>query len=409
MRSILLSIALSLASFLNSYANDLDRSTGRIYEVNLEEKSIEFITTTAYDPKTNEGKTRHTVYWDESTTFFEVTPLDGFEDLEGAWVGHFYYLDPAQQVALKAGKVFDCRFVDVFDENRKATGLRADGKALTAKFKGTGARTARVEWDGKEVPFKGLGSRFSVKRIELADQQLLAEGIFEGRIFGNWVEDRFVLSSARVTRLPDPRDSDDPNLPRMLVIGDSISGNYNDAARTALEGIVNYHRIDGNGGSTVRGVESIDLWLGNYETEGFHWDIIQFNHGLHDLRQTRKETGEWGEHAVSADQYQKYLETIIAKLQQIGAKIIWCNTTPVPNDAGETSGRRKDEDLIYNQAALEVVSRYPNILVTDLNWTVRESPAFDEWRKGTNVHFYSETELKALGEAVAETVRQAVK
>ena len=61
--------------------------------------------------------------------------------------------------------------------------------------------------------------------------------------------------------------------------------NYHDAAKSALKGTANYYRVEGNGGPSDRGVESLDLWLGNYTQKGFHWDVIQFNHGLHDLKQ----------------------------------------------------------------------------------------------------------------------------
>jgi hypothetical protein len=70
----------------------------------------------------------------------------------------------------------------------------------------------------------------------------------------------------------------------MLVIGDSISMNYHEAAKAALRGVANYHRNEGNCFSTVQGVRNMELWLGNYQKKGLHWDVIQFNHGLHDLK-----------------------------------------------------------------------------------------------------------------------------
>ena len=50
---------------------------------------------------------------------------------------------------------------------------------------------------------------------------------------------------------PAPPVPDDPRLPRVLVIGDSISMNYHNAASNALQGVVNYHRIEGNAASTA--------------------------------------------------------------------------------------------------------------------------------------------------------------
>ncbi|MBN2640060.1 MAG: hypothetical protein JXR78_00260, partial [Victivallales bacterium] len=82
---------------------------------------------------------------------------------------------------------------------------------------------------------------------------------------------------------------------------------------------------------------------------------------------------------------------------------IWCTTTPVPNSSGGQYGRRKDEDLIYNKAALEVIGKYPEIYVNDLNGVVRNSKVFDKWREGKNVHFRGQ-EQEALGNAVAQAI-----
>ena len=72
---------------------------------------------------------------------------------------------------------------------------------------------------------------------------------------------------------------DDPGLPRVLVIGDSISIGYTLPLRAALKGIANVHRPPENCQHTWRGLEAIDDWLG----EG-KWDLIHFNWGLHDLK-----------------------------------------------------------------------------------------------------------------------------
>ena len=54
------------------------------------------------------------------------------------------------------------------------------------------------------------------------------------------------------------------------------------------------------------------------------------------------------------------------------------------------------------------MSRHPEILITDLNQAVRDSAAFDQWRKGNNVRFKTEEELTVLGDTVAATVKRAV-
>src|SRR6266853_1547477 len=68
-------------------------------------------------------------------------------------------------------------------------------------------------------------------------------------------------------------------LPRVLLIGDSISIGYTEPVRAELRGNANVHRIPTNGATTANGLKNLDAWLG---TE--RWDVIHFNFGLHDLR-----------------------------------------------------------------------------------------------------------------------------
>lgn len=212
-----------------------------------------------------------------------------------------------------------------------------------------------------------------------------------------------------VTSLDDPRVTDDPKLPRVLVIGDSISMNYHDAAKAALKGIANYHRNEGNAASSTQGFLNTELWLGNYHDKGLHWDVIQFNHGLHDLKQTYDlKTDTFGAYSVPIEDYKKNLEKQIAILKKTGAQLIWCSTTPVPNHNKSQYARRKGAEKEYNEAALEVIKRHPEILTNDLAKIVDESTVFDNWRTTKDVHFYKPEEQKVLGDAVAKAVKEAL-
>src|SRR5262245_53545807 len=81
---------------------------------------------------------------------------------------------------------------------------------------------------------------------------------------------------------PDPAFApvkDDPALPRVLLIGDSISIGYTVPTQRLLKGQANVHRVPENGGPTINGLKKIDQWLGDKP-----WAVIHFNWGLHDLR-----------------------------------------------------------------------------------------------------------------------------
>ena len=81
--------------------------------------------------------------------------------------------------------------------------------------------------------------------------------------------------NAKVKR-PNPMApiNDVPGLPRVLLIGDSISIGYTLPTRALLKGKVNLHRIPTNGGPTIKWLEHIDAWLGKKK-----WDVIHFNWG----------------------------------------------------------------------------------------------------------------------------------
>jgi dienelactone hydrolase len=119
-------------------------------------------------------------------------------------------------------------------------------------------------------------------------------------------------------------------------------------------------------------------------------------------------TDTWGEYSVPIAAYQTNLEKQIAILRKTGARLIWCSTTPVPNHNKGPYARRKDASAEFNAAALEVMRRHPDILVTDLHSVVDGSPVFDKWRKQNDVHFYQMEEQQALGQAVAAGIRKAL-
>src|SRR2546422_541914 len=60
---------------------------------------------------------------------------------------------------------------------------------------------------------------------------------------------------------------DDPKLPRVLLIGDSISIGYTVPVRELLQSKANVHRPLTNCGPTTNGLANLDKWLG-----GGKWD-----------------------------------------------------------------------------------------------------------------------------------------
>lgn len=184
---------------------------------------------------------------------------------------------------------------------------------------------------------------------------------------------------------------DKPRLPRVLLIGDSISMGYTIPVRERLEGKANIHRIPANGGPTTRGLANIDKWLGDGK-----WDIIHFNWGIHDLRHM-----DDGKRQVEPADYEKNLRALVEKLKATGAKLIWASITPIPEPPlipDRTFGDEKE----YNEIAAKVMKEN-DIPINDLHTYVL--PRFSELQKKQDLHYQPEGS-EFLAEKVAAEIEK---
>jgi lysophospholipase L1-like esterase len=177
--------------------------------------------------------------------------------------------------------------------------------------------------------------------------------------------------------------TDVPGLPRVLLIGDSISMGYTLEVRAKLAGKANVHRPLENCGDTARGVASMDKWLGSGK-----WDVIHFNFGLHDLKYLdaagQLAPPEKGKQVHTLAEYEANLRKIVARLKPTGAKLIWAATTPVP---GGSTGRVEDDAIRYNAVAARVMHEQ-GVAINDLHAFVKTRQA--QLQRPANVHFSTE-------------------
>jgi len=186
-------------------------------------------------------------------------------------------------------------------------------------------------------------------------------------------------------------------LPRVLLIGDSISIGYTLPTRKLLAGKVNVHRIPTNGGHTAKGLAGLDGWLGKGK-----WDVIHFNWGLHDLKHLKDGKLDLaGERLAAPQQYEKNLRELVRRLKKTKAKLIWCSTTPVPEGAG---GRRKGDEVAYNRLAAKVMKEQ-KVAVDDLY--AFALPRLKKIQRPRNVHFTPEGS-QALAREVADHILVAL-
>jgi len=198
-----------------------------------------------------------------------------------------------------------------------------------------------------------------------------------------------------------------PNLPRVLLIGDSISIGYTLPVRKLLTDKANVHRVPTNARHTGIGLENIHQWLGDGK-----WDVIHFNWGLHDLcyrSRNAKTPGRKdkvnGSLDLTFEEYQQNLRKLVKILNATGARLIWASTTPVPD--GEP-GRIKRDEIRYNKAA-EKIMKENGVMINDLYALALPKLSRIQLPNG-NVHFTTEGSnylakhtsasiLKALGKS----------
>ncbi len=177
---------------------------------------------------------------------------------------------------------------------------------------------------------------------------------------------------------------DDPALPRVLLIGDSVSRGYTQAVRKALAGKVNVHRAPENCGPTANGLRKIDIWLGDGK-----WDVIHFNFGIHDRN------------TPIAD-YTARLEKLVERMKQTGGKVIWASTTPIPDSP---DGKQTAASIVErNRAAAEVMARH-GVQTDDLFSFI--APHLADVQPPNDVHF-SGKGYSLLGGQVAEAIEAAL-
>ena len=212
-------------------------------------------------------------------------------------------------------------------------------------------------------------------------------------------------------------------LPRVLLIGDSISMGYTLEVREMLKGVANVHRPPQNCGDSTTGLKQLDKWLGTGK-----WEVIHFNFGLHDLKYLDAKgqyvSPDQGKQVAPVAEYRQHLRDFTVRVQATGAKVIFATTTPVPPGC---QGRVAGDEVAYNQAAVEVMKEL-GVAVDDLWGLVAEqqrvlpplpasakpvppapkaSPRPGELQRPFDVHFTPEgcTQLATM---VVESVRKCL-
>jgi lysophospholipase L1-like esterase len=174
-------------------------------------------------------------------------------------------------------------------------------------------------------------------------------------------------------------------LPKVLLIGDSVSRGYTQAVRKALAGKANVHRAPENCGPTANGLKKIDIWLGEEK-----WDVIHFNFGIHDRN-------------TPLTEYGARLEQLVQRMAKTGAKLVWASTTPIPDDAPKQ--QTAVSVVERNQLAAKIMEKC-GVKTDDLFEAI--TPHLATLQNPNDVHFNA-AGYDFLGQTVATAVEAALK
>ena len=164
-------------------------------------------------------------------------------------------------------------------------------------------------------------------------------------------------------------DANGTKLPRVLLIGDSITGGYGPKVADALKGKASVARL-----TTSKSIgdpallAEVALVLGQC-----HFDVVHFNNGLHG----------WG---YSEEEYEKAFPDLVATIRKHApkAKLIWATITPM-RQAGKLDVIAEGTKRVQarNKIAEAIVAQ-EGIAVDDLYGLVKDHPEY--WSQD-GVHF----------------------
>lgn len=204
------------------------------------------------------------------------------------------------------------------------------------------------------------------------------------------------VSSQDPFQHPFANPVDNPEFPRVLLIGDSISIGYTPRVRRLLDGKANVHRPGTNCRWSAFGDEKIKEWVGSTK-----WDVIHFNFGLWDWYGWSQEV------KATPESYADNLDSIVRKLKKSNATLIFGMTTP-PCIGSERNAKiviSEDRAKQFNDAARAVMKSH-GVPVNNLYAVIGEDR--EKYQRGENDVHYNEAGRDLLAARVAQAVDEVL-
>ena len=187
-------------------------------------------------------------------------------------------------------------------------------------------------------------------------------------------------------------------MPKVLIIGDSISIGYTPTVAAELADVAEVVHSPGNASDCTNIVANIDAWLADANPQ-----VVAFNCGLHDV----KREDEKREHCrVPVEFYKTILPAIIEKMLANGRRVVWINTTPVIEKRHQAVKpcARYNKDIDDHNKAARGIARKAGLPIINLNKTVLKLD-MEAVMTEDGAHFSPEA-YEVLGKKVAKRLRE---
>jgi hypothetical protein len=186
----------------------------------------------------------------------------------------------------------------------------------------------------------------------------------------------------------------------ILLVGDSIRMGYDKAIKKTLNGIANVYYPSEN----CRFSSYVLRYMHEYKDilHGQEVDVLHWNAGLWDCLRLFGE-----EPHTPIEVYKYYIDRICVRIKKLfpNAKVIFATSTSVLSEKMDDNFKRYNEEIeAYNEAAIEVVSKY-GFEIDDL-YSV--SVSLPEEAHSDPVHYYTTVGTEMLTNKVLSHIALAI-
>lgn len=180
--------------------------------------------------------------------------------------------------------------------------------------------------------------------------------------------------------------SNNENLPSILIVGDSISEGYTSHIQDKLEGKYNIYRVPNNIRGTAYALYDLKELIGESK-----FDLIIFNMGLHDFSPVGNDIRTYPE------DYKINLDRIVRKiLAPRTKKLLYVLTTHVPKG----NPRKENTEIKYNNIAIELMNGF-NIEIVDTIYILKD---YENLRISTSDVHYTSSAYSILSEEIVNKI-----